>query len=166
MARNEVSTVGLEHSDGVITLKDFYYSSDRRRRISVDLDVGGHIVDDAFTRAQYDKLGPLKVFFILKKFFPKSQVKTERTRHGFHIIAVGEEIENIPVDKRIVIREMLGDDAQRLQNDKKKLSEGRFYAVDTLFMMKTGFDEVLGFSEQIDPVALPFASKIPAKKVR
>lgn len=116
------------------------------------------------------KNNPLKVlqlFFILKRIFPNAEVSVDRTRKGFHVKAVGFEIKQIPLKKRVEIREYLGDDPLRVVFDKLKLSSGLTKLIETLFDAKTYFEGGHGktyFTEEINPVALPWVSKLPSKK--
>ena len=140
-------------SNRIITLKEFYRLSERRMRISVDIDV-----------KKGDRLRPLKTFFNLKHLFPNCDVTMQRTRHGFQVKAVGKTIEKIPHSRRVDIREMLGDDPLRVEFDRRKLKQGRYYLTDTLFSMKRGFDRKLHVVEEVNPVALPYVSHLPQKK--
>lgn len=133
-----------------MTLRDFYNASERPKRISVDIDEGS--------------LKPLQVYFMLKSFFPKSKVTVERTRHGHHIKAVGDEIRKIPTAKRLDIREALGDDPMRVDCDRRKLLMQRPYAVDTLFTLKCNFKGEWSKTQAEDLAALPYYPKLPADK--
>ena len=135
-----------------VTLQDFYKASERPKRISVDIDKGS--------------LKPLQVFFMLKSLFPNSKVTAERTRHGFHIKAVGDEIRDIPIAKRLDLREILGDDSMRVDCDRRKLMMDRPYAVDTLFSLKCNFKGEWSMTQPEDVTALPYYPKLPARKIR
>ena len=139
-----------------ITFKEFYRLSERKMRISVDIDA----------KEESDKLRPLKTFFNLKHLFPNCDVTMQRTGHGFHVKAVGKTIEKIPHSKRVDIRAMLGDDPLRVEFDRRKLEQGRYYLTDTLFSMKRGFDRKLHVVEEVNPVALPYAARLPTKQRR
>lgn len=143
-------------ADSRVTFADFYRLSERRMRISVDIDNEDGI----------GNLRPLNIFFTLKGMFPNSKVTMLKTRHGFHIKAVGEEIADIPPENRIDIRESLGDDPLRIEYDRLKLKLGCPFLVDVLFTMKRDFDGKLNIVQEVMPFALPYASRIPAKKKR
>jgi len=145
----------MDDSKRVITLKDFYRLSERRHRISVDID----------SVKEKDNLKPQKVFFELKYVFPQCKVTMDRTRHGFHVKAVGDSIEKIPVETRIDLREKLGDDPRRIDYDRYKLEIGAPYLIDTLFSMKCDYDGTLSIVEPCNPVALPWFSRSPSRKV-
>ena len=136
----------------VITSKRFYELSERRERISVDIDA--HAM-------RKDNLAVLKAFFMLKAFFPKGEVEVEKTGHGFHVKAVDPQINSIPMSKRLDIRQALCDDWLRLDWDRQKLLWGEEQLCETLFVMKRGFDGKLHKVHPIDPVALPFVSRLP-----
>jgi hypothetical protein len=121
-------------------------------RISIDID------------GREETLTVLKAYFSLKSRFRDSQVTVQRTRHGFHVKAVGKEIEKIPMSDRIRIRQTLGDDVLRLEWDQTKLRNNLPMICETLFSMKRGYDQKLNMVESVDPVALPYASRVPARK--
>lgn len=138
----------------IITLQDFYERSERRMRISVDID-----------SKKGDNLKPLKTFFNLRYLFPNCKVSQDRTRHGFHVKAVGKEIEAIVIEKRVDIREALLDDPLRVQYDRLKIRWSIPSLTDVLFSMKRGFDGILSIVDKdVNPVALPWISRLPAKK--
>jgi hypothetical protein len=68
------------------------------------------------------------------------------------------------MSKRVAYRETLGDDIMRLEWDQTKLRSGVPTMCETLFTMKRGHDQKLHIVEEIDPVALPYASRMPARK--
>lgn len=133
----------------------FYQHSERKMLLGVDAD-RHHIYREPFK--------VLRLYFVLKLFFPLCQVSVERTRNGFHVKAVGEEIEKIPIAKRVEIREKLGDDALRVEGEYLKLELGLEHWVDTLFCAKTHEDKVKTQNEEINPLALPYVSKVPPSK--
>jgi hypothetical protein len=130
-------------------------SSERSRRISIDIDA---------PVLKKDKFAVLKAYFQLKTFFPHSDVQVDKTGHGFHVKAVGDEVAKIPIEKRVQIRETLCDDPMRIEYDKKKLEWGLPQFCETLFVMKRGFDRKLHIAYQINPVSMPSASRLPANK--
>lgn len=134
----------------VVTLKDFYEQSERSKRISVDVDEG--------------TLRTVRVFYLLQALFPKSKVTVEKTLHGFHVKAVGDEIREVPVEKRLELREKLGDDPLRIECDRRKLLEGRPYTVDTLFSLKCNFKGEWSIVQPENLRAAPFCSRLPADK--
>jgi hypothetical protein len=136
-----------------ITVRDFYKGSEREKRISVDID-----------NKDSTKFRALHVFFAMKNAFPTCKVSMDRSGHGFHVKAVGNDIKKIPLAKRIEIRDKLCDDHYRIECDRRKIEDGLEHWADTLFCMKQGFNDKLRIVEAMDPVALPFASRIPAKK--
>jgi hypothetical protein len=138
-----------------ITLADAYVNSERNRRISLDFDVN----------KSYRKIQLLSAYIELQHMFPKCEVSVQRTRHGFHIKVVGDEISKIKVADRIKIREFLGDDWMRVELDKRKMRQGRYYAVDVLFEIKQGYDGKISQPFDINPFALPYWSKLPSAKV-
>jgi hypothetical protein len=139
--------------DAAITPELFYRLSERRLRISLDFD------------KPVNRFASYRAFFMLKTFFPRSEIKVERTGHGgLHVKAVGKEIAKIPMLKRVEIREKLGDDPARIEWDKAKLKDGQDILCETLFVMKRGFDRKLRKVEDMNIFALPFASRFPAKK--
>lgn len=138
-----------------ITLKTFYRQSERRKRISFDVDK---------KHLRWEPLKVLRLYFCLRYFFPDCEVTVYTTRKGFHVKAVGDAVALIPVEKRVDFRETLGDDVQRIEHERLKLRLGLPYLVDTLFQIKFYPDGKVGREERIDPVALPYVSRVPCKK--
>lgn len=137
-----------------LTAELFYNKSERRKRVSVDVD-------------NYHHYGPfkiLRIYFMLKLLFPNSVVSVEKSRRGVHIKAVGEEVASIPIEKRIDLRDSLGDDGERVRYDRAKLSWNLPFFVETLFDMKDYPDNVIYHVEKMNPIALPYYSRLPAKK--
>jgi len=139
----------------LITAETFYRLSERRKRISFDVD-RHHL--------QKEPLKVLRIFFTLKNCFPYAKITVHRTAHGFHVKAVNEKIADIPLEKRVSIRETLGDDYPRVEYDKLKIRLGLPYFVDTLFSTKFYPNGTIGHEEKCNPIALPWISKIPSKK--
>lgn len=137
----------------IVSCSDFFQKSERRKRISVDID---------------DKQrGPLTVvqsFFTLKRLLPDCQVIVNRTRHGHHVKAVGESIELIPFEKRIELREQLLDDPYRIECDRYKLKYHMQELTDTLFTMKRNLQGERGIVENVNILAHPWYSRLPAQK--
>jgi len=124
----------------VITKKLFYRLSERRKRISVDIDEG-----------EPDKIKVLRIYYALQYVFPNCRVSIDRTSHGWHVKVVGSEIEAIQIRKRLFLREQLDDDPMRLEYDLSKLEELDLpLLVDTLFTMKARHKAVLAFAHRWD----------------
>jgi hypothetical protein len=140
--------------DFTITYDRFFRLSERRKRLSIDID----------SKTDMDSLAVLRAFFILRKLFPEARVTVEKTGHGFHVKAVSEKIAQLPMDKRVQIRETLCDDPLRIEWDKEKLRWGDDQLCETLFTMKRGFDGKLHIVSEANPLMLPWSSRIPAKK--
>lgn len=178
-----------------ITKELFYRLSERRRRISVDIDykyvciicgdypldnlqkarkhltihhgidaTKGRVVRKYTKRRHISRIRALKTYFTLKWGFPNSKASMQETRHGHHVKIVGDEIEKYPIKKRVFIREQLGDDSHRLNYDYLKLKLGEKMLVDTLFSMKKDYDGKISIVSPMNPIALPFAPRLPAKK--
>lgn len=130
--------------------------TERSKRLSVDLDKH-HMVDDEFSL--------LRPYFAMKSCLRKSRITVEKTGHGFHVKAVGKEVADIPLEKRLDIREVLGDDAARIEWDRSRVRRGCPQNCETLFTMKTGPDHKTFITYPVDAVSLPFASVLPAFKV-
>lgn len=147
MLKEENHLNGDHLLSSTLTVEGFYEKSERKQRLSFDVDKE-HLQEDPFK--------VLRIFFTLKRFFPNSQVTVKRTLRGYHIKAVGEEIEKIPIEKRIKIRETLTDDSDRVRSDYAKFYAGLYYCVDTLFTMKVHKDKRIGKEEEVNPLALPW----------
>jgi len=129
--------------------------SERSRRLSVDIDR---------PTLKENRVAVLAAFFRLKAFFPRSEIIVDRTGHGFHVKAIGQEIASLPIEKRVQIREALCDDPLRIEYDKKKLQWGLPQYVETLFTIKKGPDGKIRIVEETNPLMLPSASRLPATK--
>ena len=140
-----------------LTASFFYYHSERCRRISVDID-RKHLHDEP--------LKILRVYFMLKNLFPSANLMVERTIHGFHVKAIDKTIRKLPIPKKVDLREALGDDPDRIDHDRMSIKLGVPYFTDTLFTIKFHSTGEVGMTDEVNPLALPYVSKIPAKKYR
>lgn len=136
--------------------KEFYLKSERCKRISVDIDTH-HMKDEHFK--------VLKVYFALRLLFPDANMSVKKTRRGFHVKAVDKSIISVPIAKRVDLRDALGDDPSRIDYERLKLQLGLKYWVDTLFKLKRYPDGTISMPEEINPVAFPWVSRLPAKKL-
>lgn len=135
----------------MVKFEELYEFSDRAKRISIDID------------GRFDWLKILQVYFTLKHLFPNSHATVQKTKKGYHIQIVGEEIRSVPIEKRVKLRDILGDDWERIDYEYLKLELGLSCFVDTLFELKI-YKGVATAVEDVNPIAYPYVSKIPAKK--
>lgn len=134
---------------------DFFKKSERSKRISIDIDKD-HL--------KVEPLKVLRVYFAMKQIFPNVEISVEKTLKGFHVKAVGIPIKRISVAKRIQIREILGDDPERIKYDQFKLKHGLIHLTETLFEAKIQPGGQFTIAQTINPIASPSVSKVPAKK--
>ena len=117
----------------------------RDKRVGIDKD-------------NVSELDLLKTFLQVKALNAPFEVK--RTRHGFHFrIYIKHDLE-----QNFTIRMHLGDDASRIAMDYIRLLQGEILSIDTLFMWKMEEGKVTK-EEDSEVLALPFYSKLPAKKI-
>jgi hypothetical protein len=93
--------------------------------------------------------------------FPKSKIEVKATAHGFHIRIFKKH----SVKANLEVRRMLGDDPMRIAIDEKRLTWGLSSWIDTLFTFKRQ-NGVISMEEDCNIWALPFASKLPCRKVK
>ena len=154
--------VGLEDKK----LVEFHggFLNERAYQISFDID-NKHLKNEP--------LKVLRLFFLLKEMFPQAKVGVDKTGNGYHVSAIGMDVHNIPLQKRVDIRDKLGDDPHRVLCDQRRLEIGLESLVETLFVMKRkryvtpsghNYYGKITFVESLNPIALPWISKIPARK--
>ena len=148
-------SIGEFHLNKIMTSKIFYEKSERRKRISIDIDQQ-HLRSDPF-KVQ-------RVFFILKQFFPNACISVKKTKNGFHVKAVGEDIASISIVNRVNLREQLGDDPLRIEAERLKLRTDLIGWVETLFTLKRYSDGSYSKPEEINPFAIPWITQLPTKK--
>jgi len=139
----------------IMTSQMFYEKSERRKRISIDIDQQ-HLRNDPFKVH--------RIFFVLNEFFPNAYISIKKTKNGFHIKAVGEDIAAIPIVNRVDLREQLGDDTSRIEAERLKLRSDLTGWIETLFTLKKYSDGSYSKPEEINPFALPWTAQLPAKK--
>jgi len=106
-------------------------------------------------------------FELLRRYFNAKnlgKVIVTETRHGFHLRIFVER--DIPLEKTLELRRILGDDAERLGYDELKLQVGLEDWIDTLFEVKKDFDGIITFEREINPLLEASLTRIPAIKRR
>ena len=116
----------------------------RDKRIGVDLDAPS-------------EFQLLKVFFNAAALHKKMEIK--RTGHGYHLRIFKKH----SLEENFAVRMNLCDDVMRLEIDERRKVLGYINDIDTLFQGKM-VAGVVTREEDVDVLALPFASKLPAKK--
>jgi len=89
------------------------------------LDIDGENRDDATVKM-------LARYFAIKHIWPDAEVRVDLTRKGYHIVVYGLDV---PQERIIELREVLGDDGIRVQLDTAREPVGS----NILWTVKKGF---------------------------